>query len=75
MAKVRLQVKGPYFLLKFIGELSNINFKVYFDRTWTEPMIVIWTWQIMLFEIQAMKAAISYLDGVRIARSYLSHDQ
>jgi hypothetical protein len=38
-------------------------------------VIVIWTWQIVLFEIQAMKAAIFFLDGVNIARSYLSHDQ
>jgi len=29
----------------------------------------------MLFEIQAMKADIFFLDGVNIARSYLSHDQ
>jgi hypothetical protein len=29
----------------------------------------------MLFEIQAMKAAILFLDGVNIAGSYLSHDQ
>jgi hypothetical protein len=29
---------------------SNTNIKVNFDRTWTEPMLAIWTWQIMLFE-------------------------
>ena len=74
-------VTGPHFLVfisqrefcKLIGEPSNTNFEVYFDRTWTEPMIVIWTWQIMLFEIQAMKVDILSLDGVNIARSYLSH--
>jgi len=27
------------------------------------------------FEIQAMNAAISFLDGVNISRSYLSHNQ
>jgi hypothetical protein len=29
----------------------------------------------MLFEIKAMKVAIFFLDGVNIARSYLSYDQ
>ena len=47
---------------KFIGEPwpSNTNIKVIFYRTWTEPMLAIWTWQIMLFEFQAMKAAICF---------------
>jgi hypothetical protein len=26
-------------MLQFIGKPPNANFKVYFDRTWTEPMI------------------------------------
>ena len=38
-------------------------------------MIAIWTWQIKIFEIQAMKTAILFLNGVNIARSYQSHDQ
>ena len=37
-------------------------------------MISICTRQIVLFEIPAMKALILFLDGVNIARSYLSHD-
>ena len=40
------QINCPYFLLltsqcyRFIGEQSDINFKVYFDKLWTEPMIL-----------------------------------
>jgi hypothetical protein len=41
----------------------------------TEPMIAIWTWQIKIFEIQAMKAEILILNGINIARSYQSHYQ
>ena len=37
-------------------------------------IIAIWT-QIVVFEIQAMEAAILVLDGVNITESYLSHDQ
>jgi len=59
----------------FIGEASNTNFKVCFDIAWTESMMAIWACQIGLFEIQAMKVAISSLDGVNIDRSYISHDQ
>ena len=33
------------------------------------------TCQIMLFEIQAIKAIIFFLDSINIARSYLSLDQ
>ena len=45
-------------MLQLFGEPSIINLKVYFARTWIEPMIMIWTWQIVLFEIQAMKTAV-----------------
>jgi len=66
-------------LLLLVGCCMCVSFFFFFFfflcMIWTLYKIQQTNKNYVLFEIQAMKAAILFFDGVNIARSYLSHDQ